>query len=61
MKSIRKMRNWYALLFTVSAFLVVWLGIKFMLGAAIVFGVISAVSLLLLVKQSRLLYDAVLI
>ncbi len=61
MKSIRKRRNGYALLFASSICLAVWLGMAFMLEAVFVFGAISLISLLLLVRQSRLLYDATLI
>ena len=61
MKSIRRRRNGYALLFVASIGLAVWLGVSFTLEAAIAFGVISLISLLLLVRQSRLLYDATLI
>jgi hypothetical protein len=61
MESIRKRRNGYALLFTASIGLAVWLGATFMLEAVFVFGAISLISLLLLVRQSRLLYDATLI
>lgn len=61
MKSIRKRRNVYALLFAASIGLAVWLGVSLELEAAIAFGAISLTSLLLLVRQSRLLYDATLI
>ena len=61
MKSIRKQRNGYALLFAAGICLAVWLGVTFMLEAVFVFGAISLISLLLLVRQSRLLYDATLI
>ncbi len=61
MKSIRKRRNEYALLFSASICLAVWLGATFMLEAVFVFGAISIISLLLLVRQSRLFYDATLI
>ena len=61
MKSIRKRRNGYALMFAVSICLAVWLGMAFMLEAVFAFGAISLISLLLLVRQSRLLYDATLI
>ena len=61
MKSIRRRRNGYILLFIGSIGLAVWLGVSFTLEAAIVFGAISLISLLLLVRQSRLLYDATLI
>ena len=61
MKSIRKRRNEYVLLFTASISLAVWLGATFMLEAVFAFGAISLISLLLLLRQSRLLYDATLI
>lgn len=61
MKLIRKRRNRYALLFAASIFLAVWLGATFMLEAVFVLGAISAISLQLLVRQSRLLYDVTLI
>ncbi|MDD4296381.1 MAG: hypothetical protein PHC69_05415 [Ruminiclostridium sp.] len=61
MKLIRVRRNGYALLFAVSICLTVWLGVALMPEAAFAFGAISAASLLLMVKQSHLLYDATLI
>lgn len=61
MKLIRKRRNGYALLFAANICLAVWFGMTFMLGAAFAFGAISLIFLLLLVRQSRLLYDATLI
>ncbi|MDD4146016.1 MAG: hypothetical protein PHS83_02785 [Clostridia bacterium] len=61
MELIRKRRNGYSLLFAASICLSVWLGVNFMLAAAFVFGTISVLSLLLLVKQHSLLYDATLI
>lgn len=61
MKLIRKRRNSYALLFAASICLTVWLGVTFMAEAAFAFGAISVASLLFLVRQSRLLYDATLI
>ena len=61
MKSTRKRRNRYAVLFAASICLAVGFGIAFMLEAVFVFGSISLISLLLLVRQSRLLYDATLI
>ena len=61
MKLIRKRRNRYALLFAASICLAVWLGATFMLEVVFAFGAISLISLLLLVRQSRLLYDATLI
>lgn len=61
MKLIRKRRNGYALLFAASICLAVWLGMTFMIEAVFTLGVISLISLVLLVRQSRLLYDATLI
>ncbi len=61
MKSIRRWRNGYALLFIAGICLTVWLGTAWMLQAGFAFGAISIISLLLLVRQSRLLYDATLI
>ncbi|HFU3969157.1 TPA: hypothetical protein ACGO20_000650 [Streptococcus suis] len=61
MKLICKRRNGYVLLFTVSISLAVWLGVTYMLEVVFAFGAISLISLLLLVRQSRLLYDATLI
>ncbi len=61
MKLIRKRRNGYVLLFAASICLAVWLGATFMLEVVFAFGAISLISLLLLVRQSRLLYDATLI
>jgi len=61
MKSIRKRRNGYVLLFAASICLAVWLGATFMLEAVFAFGAICLISLLLLLRQSRLLCDATLI
>ena len=61
MKSIRKRLNGYALLFVAGICLAVWLGMAFMLEAVFVFGAISLIFLLLLVRESRRLYDATLI
>ena len=61
MKLIRKRRSGYALLFAVSICFAVLLGATSVLEAVFAFGAISLISLLLLVRQSRLLYDATLI
>lgn len=61
MKLIRKRRNEYAMLFAISIFVTVWLGVIFKLEALIAFGAFSTISLLMLLRQSRLLYDARLI
>jgi len=61
MELIRKRRNGYALLLTTSICLVLWFGASFILEAVFAFGMISGISLLLLVRESRLLYNARLI
>lgn len=61
MKLIRNRRNAYALLLAVSILLAVWIGSRFLLEAAFALGAISAIFLMLLVRQSLLLYDATLI
>jgi len=61
MKSIRKRRNGYALLFAASICLAVWLGVTSMLEVVFAFGAISLIFFLLLLRQSRLLYDVTLI
>jgi hypothetical protein len=48
-------------LFIANIYLAVWLGATFMLEALFVFGAISFISFLLLMRQSRLLNDAKLI
>lgn len=61
MKLIRKQRNVYALVSIASICLVVWFSAALKHKVAFVFGAISIVSLLLLVRQSRFLYHAMLI
>src|SRR5690554_2571320 len=61
MKSIRKWRNGYAISFAIGICLAVCFGTTLMLEAVFVFGAISLISLLLLVRQTHLLYDATLI
>ena len=61
MKSIRKRRNGYALLFSASLCLAVWLGAAFKSEAVFIFGAISVISILLLVKENRRLNEAALI
>ncbi|HQC83033.1 MAG TPA: hypothetical protein PLD22_06890 [Bacillota bacterium] len=60
-KVIRKQRNFYTLFFALSSFPAVWLGVIAKTEAAIAIGAISVVFLILLIKKSRLLYDATLI
>ena len=60
-KAIRKQRNFYTLFFALSSFPAVWLGVIAKTEAAIAIGAISVVFLILLIKKSRLLYDATLI
>ncbi len=61
MKAIRKRRNCYAVLFVAGVFLAAWSAVRLMVATASVFGAASIALLMLLIKQSRLLYDASLI
>ena len=61
MELIRKRRNIYAVLFIISTCLTMCLGAAFMVGTALVFGAMSVASLIFLIRQNRLLYDATLI
>lgn len=61
MKAIRKRHNGYAVLLAISLSLTVWFSMKPMAETALVFGAASIAMFLLLVRQSRLLYDASLI
>lgn len=61
MKAIRKRRNGYAVLFAIGVFLTAWFAVKLMTETALVFGAASIALLMLLVRQSRLLYNACLI
>ena len=60
-KVIRRQRNFFTLFFALSSFPAVWLGVIAKTEAAIAIGAISVVFLILLIKKSRLLYDATLI
>jgi hypothetical protein len=60
-KVIRKQRNFYALFFALSSFPAVWLGVIAKTEAAITIGIVSVAFLILLIRKSRLLYDATLI
>lgn len=61
MKSIRKRRNEYVLIFVISIGITVWLSMTSNLEFSFLVGVTSILSFLLLVKQIRLLHDAMLI
>lgn len=61
MKLIRKRRNEYALLFAIAVCLAVWPGMVFMSETVFVFAAVSLISLLLLLRENRCLYDATLI
>ncbi len=61
MESINKIRNYYALLFAIAAFLTLWFALQLIYQAAFIFGNISIVLLVYVIKQSRLLYDTKLI
>lgn len=61
MSFIRKRRNEYLILFAFSICLAVLMGLVFMSEAIYIFGAISLISFILLVRQHRLLNDATLI
>ena len=61
MKAIRKRHTCFVLLFVASLSLAVWVGTTKTAQTAFVIGAISAVSLILLVRQNRLLQSAILI
>jgi hypothetical protein len=61
MKGIRKRRTCYAVFFAIGVFLTTWFAGKLMTEAVLVLGAASAALFVLLVRQSRLLYDASLI
>jgi hypothetical protein len=61
MRAIRKWRSGYAVLFAVGVFLTACFAVKLMTKTMFVFGAASIALLMLLVRQSRLLYDANLI
>ena len=53
--------QWICFIVRTSVCLAVWLGAALMPEAGLAFRAISAISLILLVRQTRLLYDAALI
>ena len=61
MKAIRKRRNCFTVLFVAGIVLATWATVKPMVATASVFGAASIASLMLLIKQSRLFFDASLI
>ena len=61
MLSIRKWRNYYALFFTIGILLTIWFVLQFIYEAAFIFGSISIVLLIFMIRQNRLLYNARLI
>jgi hypothetical protein len=61
MKTLQKWRNCYAVFLAISVFLTAWFAVNQVPDAAFVFGSISIALLMLLVKQTRMLYDASLI
>ncbi len=61
MKLIRKRRNGYAILLAAGICMAVWFGMALMLEAVFIFGAISFIFLLLLLRESRCLSDATLI
>lgn len=61
MKSINKIRNYYLVFFVIATLLTLWFALQFIFEAAFIFGNISIVLLLYVIKQSRLMYDTGLI
>lgn len=61
MVSIHKKRNYYALFFAISTLLTLWFALQFIEEAAFIFGCISIVFLIFMIRQGRLLYAARLI
>lgn len=60
-KAIRKQRHYYAVLLVVSILLALYCTIKPAVVLAVVFAVAAFASLMLLIRQNRLLFDAGLI
>jgi hypothetical protein len=60
-KSINKIRNYYLVFFVIATLLTLWFALQFIFEAAFIFGNISIVLLLYVIKQSRLMYDTGLI
>lgn len=58
MKAIQKRCKCYAVLFAIGAFLTAWFAVKLMMEPALLFGAASITLFMLLVRQSRLLYNA---
>ncbi len=61
MKSINKIRNYYLVFFVIATLLTLWFALQFIYQASFIFGNISIVLLLYVIKQSRLMYDTGLI
>ncbi len=61
MKAIRRQCNAYAVLFLLGVFLTAWFVVQQMLEYALIWGGVSIVLLILLIRQGCLLYDANLI
>lgn len=61
MKTIRKRRNGFAMLFAISCFLTGWFAVKLLVEAIIVFGILNVISLVFLRRENHLLFYANLI
>jgi hypothetical protein len=61
MKVIRKRRDSYVVLLIIGVILVAWFTVRFLPKTAFVFGSTSIAFFMLLIRQSRLLFDAGLI
>ncbi len=61
MVSIHRKRNYYALFFVISTLFTLWFALQFIEEAAFIFGCVSIVLLIFMIRQGRLLYDARLI
>ena len=60
-QSLRRQRNYYALLFTLSVILAGWFGVAINLEATIFFGAFGIAFVILLIEKSRFLTNAELI
>lgn len=61
MESINRIRNYYVVFFVIATLLTLWFALQLIYEASFIFGNISIVLFIYVIKQSRLLYDAKLI
>ena len=57
MLSIRRWRNYYTLFFTISILFTMFLAMRLIYEIAFIFGSISIILLILMIRQNRLLYN----